>query len=67
MHDIIRWRETNDVQEVEVKQALSHEGPPSVLPHMASPGDLLLQEVDSSRALSVLVTQPTYQVSIALS
>ena len=52
------------VQEVEVLQAVLHDeqGIPGVLPHMASPGDLLLDSVDSSQALSVLVQQPTYQV-----
>lgn len=44
-------------------RALHHEqqeGPQ--LPQLANPGDLLLNNVDSSTALSVLVQQPTYQV-----
>lgn len=35
-----------------------------VLPHLASPGDLLLDNVGSSQALSVLVQQPAYQVRL---
>lgn len=35
-----------------------------VLPHLASPGDLLLDNVGSSQALSVLVQQPAYQVKL---
>jgi hypothetical protein len=55
------------LQEVEVRQAIPNlageqGGPGSVLPHLASPGDLLLDNVDASTALSVLVQQPTYQV-----
>ena len=49
-------------QEVEVRQALldgEHSSPPGVLPHIASPGDLLLQDKEG---VSVLVQQPTYQV-----
>jgi hypothetical protein len=51
-------------QEVEVRQAVQGEqqGPNNMLPHIASPGDLLLDNVDASDALSVLVQQPAYQV-----
>jgi hypothetical protein len=51
-------------QEVEVRQAVQGEqqGPNNMLPQIASPGDLLLDNVDASDALSVLVQQPAYQV-----
>lgn len=51
-------------QEVEVRQAVQGEqqGLNNMLPQIASPGDLLLENVDASDALSVLVQQPAYQV-----
>lgn len=53
------------LQEVEVRQAVQGEQQGhNVLPHLASPGDLLLDNVGGSQAMSVLVQQPTYQVQL---
>lgn len=54
------------LQEVEVRQAVlgGEQGVPAgVLTHIANPGDLLLDDVGASQALSVLVQQPAYQVA----
>lgn len=52
------------VQGVDMQQALRQHSGGSLLPHVGSAGDLLVQQVEGSHALSVLVQQPVYQVGI---
>ncbi|WIA14024.1 hypothetical protein OEZ85_002584 [Tetradesmus obliquus] len=46
------------------QQSLQQQSPASLLPLVGGPGDMLVDAVGSSQALSVLVQQPVYQVVV---
>jgi hypothetical protein len=53
-----------DISHALHQQNLQQQSPASLLPLVGGPGDMLVDAVGSSHALSVLVQQPVYQVRV---
>eukprot|EP00883_Tetradesmus_obliquus_P012784 jgi/Sobl393_1/5661/SZX62900.1 len=61
---VVQQMQGVDISHALHQQSLQQQSPASLLPLVGGPGDMLVDAVGSSQALSVLVQQPVYQVVV---